>query len=782
MTHPGGQLAVQVAAHGAGHASRGVPQTLRIVMLQLIQQAVTGQSIVPRSKRVPTLVAALLVVLAGIRCRAWLLASHATRSALIGSWMKLSSPLYGSMVRHQQPCTPRRAWSTAASQAAQKCWSSFCPCCRRPVDIEISDEPPRQAPVAEDARGKYAYVITLWGKSHSYVIGALVLGHSIRATGTPHSLVCLHTDDVPENSLALLRRIWDCRLIEHVEATKSLTWAEQADRFEKVFTKLQAMRLVEFEKVLMMDIDLLVTTNIDNLFQLPAPAAMARGMNNWWRGYKHGCPIDGRSFFGGGGKGKYNSWCQGTGINAGVMLWQPNEAVFNHMLEELKEEYHPAHIRGNGPEQDYLSRYWAGAPWTNMAVEYNYQLHQMFFVLHPDYLQQSERAKSLEDPRRIKVVHFSGEPTAKPWRRVLDKKKFSREDDAEYLQEFAEEYRGYFLWVKRDPSAWAAVNKRDRQYGSLSLGEDGKIYRECSGSTSPEDRERQSGSDEVCQSIDNIPVDADGNGEEEIRLVPADPPEAATKAAMRVLEHCLSGWFDAFQALEKSLELDIVASLRGKGENAEGNGSTGDDEEAPQFTWKSTWFAEVPTPARAPARTVPQGHGKIRFKYQHENGWMLERPIGDVPDDASQVGKASVICSARAGASFAAFSEAGGTGDEPYLPEPGADALSGVFVKAAGTTVRPFLEGGDRDTSFLHFWVDGVTAGTIVLVAIIGLDSELVHEVLAALEPLGIPQGPVRSEYRALAAAGIACAPVPWVSTHASKDMAYASVPMLVRE
>ena len=41
--------------------------------------------------------------------------------------------------------------------------------------------------------------------------------------------------------------------------------------------------------------DLLVRSNIDDLFELPAPAALRRGMNEWGLA-QHGKPIDGRSF------------------------------------------------------------------------------------------------------------------------------------------------------------------------------------------------------------------------------------------------------------------------------------------------------------------------------------------------------------------------------------------------------------------------------------------------------------------------------------------------------
>ena len=43
-----------------------------------------------------------------------------------------------------------------------------------------------------------AYLICLWGSSPEYMLGAMVLGASIRKTKSKHDRVCLFTDDVPE--------------------------------------------------------------------------------------------------------------------------------------------------------------------------------------------------------------------------------------------------------------------------------------------------------------------------------------------------------------------------------------------------------------------------------------------------------------------------------------------------------------------------------------------------------------------------------------------------------
>ena len=67
------------------------------------------------------------------------------------------------------------------------------------------------------------------------------------------------------------------------------------NRFVRVFTKLRALGLTDYAKVVMLDVDLLVTQNIDDLFDLPAPAALMRGP---YPGLAHGEYVDDGSLFG----------------------------------------------------------------------------------------------------------------------------------------------------------------------------------------------------------------------------------------------------------------------------------------------------------------------------------------------------------------------------------------------------------------------------------------------------------------------------------------------------
>ena len=259
--------------------------------------------------------------------------------------------------------------------------------------------------------------MAVWGESVDYVVGALALAQSLRMSGTKYEMICLHTPDVPSwPHRSLLRRFWNLRGVEYVEAAQELFSADRdSSRFRYVFTKLHVFNLTDYEKVLMLDTDTLVLQNIDDLFDLPAPAAMRRGMNKDVQ-LRHGDPIDGQDFFA--NDHAEWPWSQGTGINAGVMLLEPSIYTYKRMMSEVTCPDHPAHIRGNGPEQDYLSRFFSDAPWTHIGVAYNFQQHQLYNALNPACADMAERCLLLaseESQDQIRFVHYSGD--VKPWHR-----------------------------------------------------------------------------------------------------------------------------------------------------------------------------------------------------------------------------------------------------------------------------------------------------------------------------------------------------------------------------
>ena len=672
---------------------------------------------------------------------AWWRQAHIRRAC-----MQISSPLSGTIAKLARSLGPVM-------------WQGFCPCCKRPLDLRLCEQW-KPNPAMPWAEGQFAYVINLWGSSASYVLGALVLGHSIRRTKTRHALVCLHTDDVPPHFLALLAKVWDCRCVGHVESTWKLSVNEP--RFEKVFTKLRGMSLTEFEKILVLDIDMLVRANVDELFELMPPAAMKRGMNNGRTPYKHGDTIDARCFFQGkDSDGTGWSWGVGTGINAGTMLWQPDTRVLRLMLEELCEPNHPSHICGAGPEQDYLSRYWADAPWSHIGVEYNFQLHHMFNALNPDVAEQAERVALLLTPEKIKIVHYSGAPEAKPWSRVLDPR-MACLGDAEYTQRFAEEFLGYWLWIRRDSTSFQTHQQWSRDCIGMYIGPNGEIYRRPN----------------------------NGNASERLKV-----PEQASEGAMALLHIALHEWFEAFQELQRELGVDLQKELTSKSANPTAlhwDPLSLEAQGAPFNDWPG-WTSRA-TDGREDSMSAVSANGSVHQTVwdRARGSWWVERSWRGA---SSLCSKATVVCGAPDGGQvFVSFVE-GGT-EVFWFQAPNPSSL--VFLKVAGPNREtrrfslPAADAGDSDwaeaLASIHSWVEAVEEGDAVLVAMLEVTHTWLGPLQAALCPLGVPALLPPLETKVFAAVGYhtpqhaspgstSLMPNLWYATYASVDVAYAAIP-----
>ena len=361
-------------------------------------------------------------------------------------------------------------------------YKTNCPCCRRPLEITISseeEEPRTQHPCGSG----YAFVTVLWGANAGYALGALVLGFRLKELSPQIQRVIVHTDDVPSNYLEAFQKdgLWQLHKVDYIDGVPDL-YVTKGNIFDGVFTKLAVWTLEEYEKVLLLDIDIIPLKPLDTLFDLPCPAAMVRGQ--WDE--THGTKVDGRRFFGTEDYQDY-PWGQSGGINAGVILLQPDCNVFQQMLSEVTCKNHPCHVAGNGPEQDYLSRFFAArnkSSWHHISVAWNYQLHQCLFAIERvltwrSFFETKGQDVSEEDkewlPERLKmnledigVVHFSGE--VKMWHRFLtatasseseDRRREVRHalattngedggsEDVAFAEQLMSYQRGHALWISK---------------------------------------------------------------------------------------------------------------------------------------------------------------------------------------------------------------------------------------------------------------------------------------------------------------------------------------------
>eukprot|EP00434_Breviolum_minutum_P020458 symbB.v1.2.018041.t2/scaffold1424.1/size119625/6 len=146
-----------------------------------------------------------------------------------------------------------------------KWYKTNCPCCRRPLEITMSSV--KEEPWTRHPRGsRHAFVTALWGANAGYALGALVLGSRLRELSPHIERVIVHTDDVPSNYLEAFEKdgLWQLHKVDYIDGVSDL-YVSKGNIFDGVFTKLA---------VLLLDLDIIPLKPLDELFQLPCPAAM----------------------------------------------------------------------------------------------------------------------------------------------------------------------------------------------------------------------------------------------------------------------------------------------------------------------------------------------------------------------------------------------------------------------------------------------------------------------------------------------------------------------------
>lgn len=247
------------------------------------------------------------------------------------------------------------------------------------------------------------------GNCEHYFLGAVTTAYSLMRHLSVHVRVLMHTPDVPESLLKLARELEVFDEIVHTDyiETAEVFFSNPAShrRFGKIFTKYRVLGLEKYEQVLLLDTDLYVRSNIDSLFDLQAPAGMARGK------FKHP-------------KGELMP--ARTPVNAGVLLLRPDAALLLRLVEELTGP-NPRRLQNfNSPDADFLTEHVFLKPWASIPLDFNFQLEydEKSMDLKEGTIRFSAARENhfSEDGARmpwpeLKVAHFSG---AKPWATLLD--------------------------------------------------------------------------------------------------------------------------------------------------------------------------------------------------------------------------------------------------------------------------------------------------------------------------------------------------------------------------
>ncbi len=225
------------------------------------------------------------------------------------------------------------------------------------------------------AVGKRAYFTLV--QNDPWVIGALVLGHSLRKSKTVAALVCQTGLEVSDESRQRLAEVYDV-----VEAAQEYQFPESSfnnfadipERLAFSFRRLNAWRRTEFERITYLDSDVVVLKNIDALFDIPGVAAPREfSFRVWMRGKTY------TDFF-----------------NGGLVTFTPAAQLFGRFAETLATQW--VYL---GAAEQHLVNVVCRDDWFRIPDRYHVQAGA------------KEHARFSERPARMRTLHFS--KISKPW-------------------------------------------------------------------------------------------------------------------------------------------------------------------------------------------------------------------------------------------------------------------------------------------------------------------------------------------------------------------------------
>ena len=244
----------------------------------------------------------------------------------------------------------------------------------------------------------------------NYLVGVRTLRASLEASGSAYPLVVMVTDGIDAHARRVLED--DGCLLRDVEPLRPAGGLQENyanARFAEVWTKLAAWGLTEFERIVFLDADMLVTQDMDELFALELTADGIAAC--------HACRCNPNRI-----TSYPASWtpancfythCRGVAhtsepelvddyLNGGFLVLTPDQAVFADLVAKLAEVTDLS--RYPFAEQDFLNEYY-DQRWQPLPYVYN-ALKTLPFQ-HP----------AMWDASAVKNIHYIID---KPWEKALD--------------------------------------------------------------------------------------------------------------------------------------------------------------------------------------------------------------------------------------------------------------------------------------------------------------------------------------------------------------------------
>ena len=224
---------------------------------------------------------------------------------------------------------------------------------------------------------RYSYVTAL--TTDNYFPGLCSLSHSLKKANTQYPLSVIVPTNLSDKTKQLISQR-DIQLIEldPVVIDDNLLQQNLEKNWNNTFFKLSVFNLTQFDKVVYLDLDMIIKRNIDELFEAPHMSCVAAG------------------------KCIHPDW---TRLNSGIMVIEPSNKLFEDMLMCSSDACKDRISNGLGfGDQDIINYYYPD--WSNCE-----DLH-----LSEVYNSMSsciEELSRLYGYDNLKVLHYID--STKPW-------------------------------------------------------------------------------------------------------------------------------------------------------------------------------------------------------------------------------------------------------------------------------------------------------------------------------------------------------------------------------
>ncbi len=224
--------------------------------------------------------------------------------------------------------------------------------------------------------------------SDAYLPGVIALNHSLKKHQSQYPLFAIITPDVSAESRDLLSKIGvQTKEVDIINVPlnilkKSPNFDSEKKRFLGTYTKFHIFNLVEFEKIVYVDADMMVYQNIDELFDAPNWSSVVMG-----------------------GKLPQHDW---RNLNSGLLVLIPDNESFKEIKKNIPYVY-----SYDGGDQGFLqTTFWVWRTIAGLQLDDKYnmftgfldQYHALFDYDLPHY----------NPANPVSVVHYCG--PEKPWK------------------------------------------------------------------------------------------------------------------------------------------------------------------------------------------------------------------------------------------------------------------------------------------------------------------------------------------------------------------------------